>query len=222
MPERTPSRKARAPRTRGVSAPSNNPGSHGKPASHREAPSLPPIGIVVSRYNWTITQALLNGAVEAYFDAGGDPDNLSLVFAPGAFEVVTLSSLMLKGGGVAGVVALGCIIKGETIHDQVLGNAVTTALADLSSWTACPVGLGVLTVNSVAQARARAGFGSGPGVSNKGAEAMRSVLVVLQQMNILTKAGGVPVHDFFSGQVQLPLSESPDKAHASSHRGKRS
>lgn len=176
----------------------------------------------MSRYNWTITQALLRGAVEAYCEAGGEVENLSLVFAPGAFEVVTLSSLMLKSGSVAGVVALGCIIKGETIHDQVLGNAVTTALADLSSWTACPVGLGVLTVNSVAQARARAGFGSGPGVSNKGAEAMRSVLIVLQQMNILTKAGGVPVRDFFSGQVELPLSDSPDKARGGTKRGKRS
>ncbi len=185
-------------------------------------PPLPPIGIVVSRYNWTITQALLAGAVEAYVEAGGDPDNLSLVFAPGAFEVVTLSSLMLKSGHVAGVVALGCIIKGETIHDQVLGNAVTTALADLSSWTASPVGLGVLTVNTIAQARARAGFGSGAGVSNKGHEAMRSVLVVLQQMHILSKAGGVPVRDFFSGQVELPMSESPDKARGGSKRGKRS
>lgn len=143
--------------------------------------ALPPIAIIVSRYNRAVTDALLAGAVETYVKAGGEAADLLIIDAAGSFELVALASTSLRSERVAGVVALGCIIKGETSHDIVLGTAVTQALADLAAWTCSPVGLGVLTVDSAAQAEARAGLGRKP-LGNKGCEAMLAVLHTLSQL----------------------------------------
>src|SRR5204863_331842 len=82
-------------------------------------------------------------------------------------------------GRFAGVVALGCIIKGQTSHDVHLAQAVTSGLMDIVLRTGVPVGLGVLTVDTPAQARARAGGQKG----NKGAEAMAAVLDAIAEIN---------------------------------------
>ena len=84
-------------------------------------------------------------------------------------------------GRFAGVVALGCIIKGETRHDEYLAHAVTQGLANISLVTGVPVGLGVLTVNNAHQARDRAGGRMG----NKGAECMEALLNSIVQIGKL-------------------------------------
>ncbi|MDX9912327.1 MAG: 6,7-dimethyl-8-ribityllumazine synthase [Phycisphaerales bacterium] len=132
---------------------------------------VPPAVIVASRYNATITDALVEGARTAYLARGGDAARLVVMPAAGAFEVPGLCAAAAREG-FAVVVAIGCIVKGETSHDQHLASAVTGALADLASGSGVAVGLGVLTVDTIEQARAR----SGGRLGNKGEEAMLAAL----------------------------------------------
>ncbi len=140
------------------------------------------MAIVVSRYNVTVTDRLLAGAAVAYQRAGGRLADLHIAEAPGAFELVPICAAAARQAGFAGVVALGCIIRGETRHDEVLGDAVTSGLANIALITGVPIGLGVLTVNSAAQAAARAGGKLG----NKGEEAMVAVLATIGEIAILS------------------------------------
>lgn len=151
--------------------------------ARQSAAGLPRLALVVSRYNATITDRLLAGAVRAYALAGGRPQDLYVAYAPGAFEVVSLSAVAGKSGLFEGVLAIGCIIKGETRHDEFLGHAVTTGLAQLSAETV-PVGLAVLTVNTVRQAEERAGVGGGE-LGNKGEEAMLALLQTVGEARAL-------------------------------------
>ena len=156
----------------------------------------------MSRYTESVTEPLLQGAIGAYVRAGGKEEDLVVLDAPGSFELPVLVAGAIRSGRCDGVVALGCIIRGETRHDRVLGHAVTQALLGLSTQSLVPVGLGVLTVESPEQALARAGGDKG----NKGAEAMEAVLMTIASLASLrgaTKAARVP---------------RPDKARASTGR----
>lgn len=128
--------------------------------------------VVVSRYNDSITSRLLDGAREQYARAGGDPSRLAVAEAPGAYELPSLAMAGASSGAWAGVVALGCLIRGETRHDRYIAEAVAHGLMTVSLVTGIPVAFGVLTTENPAQARARAGGSKG----NKGAEAMAAVL----------------------------------------------
>lgn len=170
---------------------------HSRSTSSPSSSSLAPVAIVISRYNASITDALLAGAVGAYVRAGGKERALTVVDAPGSYELVALSHAAASVRGVAGVVALGCIIKGETIHDEVIAHAVAQGLAMVMVQTGKPVALGVLTVNTPEQAQARAGGEKG----NKGAEAMEALLATLSAMARLR------------GETSLPrVMVRPDKA----------
>lgn len=143
-------------------------------------PKPPPVAIAISRYSASVTEPMLQGAIGVYTRAGGDEKDLLILDAPGSFELPVLIAAALHTKKIAAAVALGCIIKGETRHDRVLGNAVTHALCDLSVRTLKPVGLGVLTVENAEQALARAGGDKG----NKGAEAMEAVLMTLGSLAV--------------------------------------
>lgn len=148
------------------------------------APASPRAAVVVSAYNATITDRLLAGALEAFARAGGHRRDVDIHWAPGAFELVALAAAAARSGRYDAVVALGCILKGQTRHDEFLGHAVTTGLAGISAATGVAVGLGVLTVNTPAQARARAGGAMG----NKGAEAMDAALATARALRRLSGA----------------------------------
>lgn len=176
-------------------------------------PTAPRIAIVVSRYNWTVTGKLLDGAKAAFEAATGAPfPEADTFFAPGAFEVVALSNAAAECRAFDGVVALGCIIKGETNHDEVLGHAVTQALANIALVTGTPVSLGVLTVNTAAQAMARAGDAdkAGNNHGNKGAESMNALLATLAELKrIEARRTGIAPRSF---EIDLSsLTGAPDK-----------
>jgi 6,7-dimethyl-8-ribityllumazine synthase len=141
------------------------------------------VAIVVSRYNASVTDALCAGALRAaalHTDRSRQGVACEVFDAAGAFEVVPIALAAARQARFHAVVALGCIIKGETIHDRVLADAVTQGLVSVALATEKPVGLGVLTVNTPAQARARAGGSARDDYrGNKGAEAMRAVLHTL-------------------------------------------
>lgn len=125
------------------------------------------VGVVVSRFNGEITNALLESALAALVLAGVPAERTTVVPVPGAFELPLGAMALAKTRRYACVVALGCVIRGETPHfDFVAGEAASgIQLAGLE--TGVPVAFGVLTVDDVEQARARTG---------KGAEAVRSAL----------------------------------------------
>lgn len=151
-------------------------------------PGMPPldarglrVGLVVSRYHGQITGALEAGARETFLRAGGRAQDLLVMSAPGAFELPVLCAHLARRrgkGAVAAVVALGCVVRGQTRHDQYINQGVTHALAQLSVERGKPVGYGLLTVETMAQARARAGGREG----NKGAEAMAAALQAVRAM----------------------------------------
>lgn len=128
--------------------------------------------MVVSRYNATVTDRLLEGARAEYERRDGDPADLAVYPAPGSFEIPVIAAAAARSGRFAAVVALGCIVRGQTRHDRYLAQAVTDGLMRLALETGIPVGLGVLTVENAKQARDRAGGRKG----NKGAEAMAAAL----------------------------------------------
>jgi 6,7-dimethyl-8-ribityllumazine synthase len=140
------------------------------------------IGVVVSRYHREITDGLLNGAIEAFRQAGGDERDLTVVCAPGAWELPAICRAMAINrdsaqGGPDAVVALGCVLTGETTHDQHIAQGVVQGLMAITCQTGMPIALGVLTCQSVEQAIARAMFPlSSASGSNKGVEAMRAAI----------------------------------------------
>ncbi len=128
------------------------------------------VGIVVSDFNTDITHALLVGAQETCKEWG--VTKVQVVHVPGSFEIpFAVQKLLSREPKVHAVIALGCIIKGETDHDRYLATAVTDALVRLSLDHHVPVSSGVLTVNTLDQAIART-----KGEMNRGREAAVAAL----------------------------------------------
>ncbi|MGE3109266.1 MAG: 6,7-dimethyl-8-ribityllumazine synthase [Phycisphaerales bacterium] len=142
------------------------------------------VAIVVSRYNESITSRLRDGAVRAFTERGGSTADLAIFDAPGSFDLTAICDAAASSGRFAGIVALGCIIKGDTSHDQHIASAVVHGLTNITILTGVPIALGVLTVNTAQQARERAGVGGGGGKhGNKGAEAMNALLLTLAEID---------------------------------------
>lgn len=145
---------------------------------------VPPVAIVVSRYNDAVTSALLQGAVAAYERAGGDAKHLGTIDAPGAFELTAICAAAARCGLYEGVVALGCVIAGQTRHDRYINDAVAHGITNITLETGVPVAFGLLTVETEAQARARSGGDKG----NKGADAMVAVLETIAAIKAIDEA----------------------------------
>jgi len=154
------------------------------------------IAVVVSRYNASITDRLLAGALEAHGRLRPGGVEPVVIDAPGAFELAAISAAAARSGRFEGIVALACVIKGETSHDRYICEAVANALAVLPIHLGVPAAFGVLTVDSIAQAEARAGGAKG----NKGAEAMEALLDTIDTIEAIR-----------SGRVSAG-SARPDKA----------
>ena len=144
------------------------------------------IAIIASRYNAEITDALLAGAREAFESMGGEAENLTIVPVPGAFELSALTGVAARTGQYDGVVALGCLVRGETVHDRVIADSTAHALASISATTGVPVGFGLLTTDTFEQAKARAGGSKG----NKGADAMRACIETHHAVNSIKPTVG--------------------------------
>lgn len=152
------------------------------PSPRRRArAAAPTVAVVVSRYNASVTDALLEGALAAYAARGGRRDDVRVVPAPGSYELPALALAAARTGRFAGVVALGCLIKGETSHDRHIAAAVASGLVQVTIATGVPATFGVLTVDTPAQAAARSGGSKG----NKGADAMHALLDVIAEVEHL-------------------------------------
>ncbi len=139
--------------------------------------------IIVSRYNSLVTKELLEGALDAIERHAGSRKDQLVVWSPGGFEIPLLVREVLETGRFDGVVALGCVMRGETPHNEYIAAEASKALASLSLQYGKPVGFGVLTPDTLEQALERSGLKMG----NKGAEAALAVIEAVRVQRAIAK-----------------------------------
>ncbi|HYX84694.1 MAG TPA: 6,7-dimethyl-8-ribityllumazine synthase [Gaiellales bacterium] len=125
------------------------------------------VAVVASRYNATVVQRLLDGAATRLRERGIPPDRITVVLVPGAWELPLACRRLAEAGGHQAVVALGCVIRGETPHFEYVCAEASRGVIQASVDTGVPVSFGLLTCDTEQQALDRAGGAWG----NKGAEA---------------------------------------------------
>jgi len=125
------------------------------------------IHIAVSDWNTEITSKLLSGAKETLIALDLKEEDIEVVHTPGSFELPSAAKMLMKHKSTDAVICLGCVIKGETQHDEYINMAVANGITQLSVLSDKPIIFGVLTVNDLAQAKDRSGGKHG----NKGVEA---------------------------------------------------
>jgi 6,7-dimethyl-8-ribityllumazine synthase len=123
--------------------------------------------IVVSRFNSFITERLLDGALLALRQCGANPKDIAVVHVPGAFEIPAAARQLAQTGGYHAIVCIGCLLRGGTLHYEVIANEVTRGVGQSAQDTGVPHAFGVLTCDTLEQAIDRAGLKAG----NKGFEA---------------------------------------------------
>ncbi len=135
-------------------------------------------GVVVSRFNKSITQDLLKGCLETL--SSYNVTKINVVWCPGAFELPLAVERMINADHYDAIIALGAVIRGETYHFEAISNAAINGLQEVALRTGVPVALGVITTETLEQARKR----STPGPNHKGTEA---ALAALEMSDLLHK-----------------------------------
>jgi 6,7-dimethyl-8-ribityllumazine synthase len=130
------------------------------------------VAVVVSRYHERVTARLLEGAMVACLEAGVPDTEVDVLWVNGAFELGVVVTAAAHSGRYAAIVALGVVIRGETPHFEYVAGETAAALARAATDALVPVGFGLLTCDTAAQAEARAGGEAG----NKGREAAEAAL----------------------------------------------
>jgi len=123
--------------------------------------------VVVSRFNSFITERLLDGALLALRQAGAAKEDITVVHVPGAFEIPSAARQLAASGKYDAIVCIGCLLRGGTLHYEVIANEVTRGVGQSAQETGVPHAFGVLTCDTLEQAIDRAGLKAG----NKGYEA---------------------------------------------------
>jgi 6,7-dimethyl-8-ribityllumazine synthase len=136
------------------------------------------IAIVASRFNTQIVDGLISGAEEALRRMDAASADCPVFRVPGAFELPLAVQKAAAGGRYDGVIALGCVIRGETAHFEFIAREASAGLARVALDHRIPIGFGVLTVDSDEQAIARSGAGDG----NKGFEAAVAVVDMIHTL----------------------------------------
>lgn len=138
------------------------------------------IAVVIARFNSFINESLRDGAVDALKRFGQVKDeNITLVYAPGAYELPLVARRLADSKKFDAIVALGTVIRGGTAHFEYVAGEASSGLGQVAMQAEIPVAFGVLTTENIEQAIERAGTKAG----NKGAE---SALVALEMINLLT------------------------------------
>ena len=133
------------------------------------------IAVVVARFNEDITRRLLRGALGALKEHGiDDPD---VLWVPGSLELPVTALALAERGNHDAIVCLGCVVRGETYHFEVVANQAAAGIMQVQLDTGVPVAFGVLTTEEKEQAMAR----SGP-KNNKGAEAAEAAIEMANLM----------------------------------------
>jgi 6,7-dimethyl-8-ribityllumazine synthase len=157
------------------------------------APRAGRVAVVVSRYNELVTTSLLEGARQCLREHRVPDARIDVIWVPGAFELPVAAEAAAVSGRYAVIVALGCVIRGETPHFEYVAGEAARGLANVALAHRLPVGFGVLTTESLEQALARAGGagqagGAGGVTGNKGYEAAEAALTTAAVLAQLTRA----------------------------------
>lgn len=113
--------------------------------------------IVVSRFNETISNRLLDGAKDCIIRHGGAEGSISVFYCPGSFEIPTVAQRINKTGKFDAIICLGAVIRGETPHFEYVASEAAKGIAQVSLSGGCPVLFGIITADTTDQAMERAG-----------------------------------------------------------------
>ncbi len=138
------------------------------------------VGLIVSRFNQAITDALLEGALKVLDQMGTRPEDIEVASVPGAFEIPGVVSHMGQLDRFDALICLGAVIQGETPHFDYICTEVSRGIGQLSIELGIPVIFGVLTTSTVEQAIARSSL-----QNNKGAEAALAAIEMAHLYSIL-------------------------------------
>lgn len=141
--------------------------------------------IVVGRFNAFVTERLLAGAQDGLRRLGAAAGDITITRVPGSFEIPAAARMLAKTGKYDAIICLGCLIRGETAHYEVIANEVTRGIGQSAQETGVPHAFGVLTCDTLEQAIDRAGLKTG----NKGYDA---ALAAVEMAQLKTAAGGRP------------------------------
>jgi 6,7-dimethyl-8-ribityllumazine synthase len=143
------------------------------------------VGLVVSRFNEFVTKPLLDGALNELRRFGVAEVNMTVAWVSGAFEIPVTLETMCQSKRYDALVALGCIIRGETSHYEHIAQSVTDQIQKISIQWKMPIGFGVLTVENTDQAIDRTGGKAG----HRGRDAVQSVLDTVHVLRGLSDLG---------------------------------
>lgn len=165
-------------------------------------------GIVVSRFNEFITDRLLRSAYDGLLRTGAEKERIQIVRVPGAFEIPSAARTLAETGKYDAIICLGCLLRGDTAHYDVIVNEVARGIGQSAQETGVPHAFGVLTCDTLEQAIDRAGLKMG----NKGFEA---ALAAVEMAN-LKKA--ISSQQSASSPKQIPRSARNKKRRAKAVR----
>jgi 6,7-dimethyl-8-ribityllumazine synthase len=139
------------------------------------------VAVLAARFNADITDRLVEGAERALIEHGASATDIETIRVPGAWELPQAAARAVEAGRFDAIVALGCVIRGETPHFDYVCTQTTLGLGEVARTARVPVAFGVLTTDDAAQARARAGAGP----DNKGYEAALAALEMVAVYRVL-------------------------------------
>jgi 6,7-dimethyl-8-ribityllumazine synthase len=143
------------------------------------------IGIAVARFNELVTDRLLAAALDGLRAAGVAEGDIVVAHVPGAFELPIAAHALIDGAHVEAVVALGCVVRGETAHFDIVAGESATGVREVASRSGVPVLNAILTTETMEQALDRAGGKSG----NRGRDAALAAVEMARLMRSLAGAG---------------------------------
>ncbi len=158
--------------------------------------------IVVSRFNSFITERLLLSACDGLIRTGAARKNVDIVRVPGAFEIPSAARTLALTGKYDALICIGCLLRGDTAHYDVIVNEVTRGIGQSAQETGVPHAFGVLTCDTLEQAIDRAGLKMG----NKGFEAALAAVEMASLKEVVSRQSSV------ISKKQIPLSARNDKA----------
>lgn len=157
-------------------------GEKGRPRSLDASPLR--FAVVASRYNQDVVEDLVAGATGTLARWGAGKDRVQVHWVPGSFEIPVLALALARSGRFDAIVALGCVIKGETAHFEHVAEACAQGLLEVSLKTGVPCAFGVLTTFDRQQAVNRAGADSDANKGSEAAEAAIETATLLRQLRL--------------------------------------
>jgi 6,7-dimethyl-8-ribityllumazine synthase len=141
------------------------------------------LAVVLSKFNSFIGTKLLDGAMDAFAQLGGNPEETDVFKVPGSYEIAGVAKRLMESKKYSAIVCLGVIIRGQTPHFEYVASNSAKAIIELSAQGKIPVVYGIITVDDLEQAIDRAGAKSG----NKGYDA---VMTAVEMVNLYSQIKG--------------------------------